>query len=1221
MRRSKKEPSVHWEWNQQADPYKPTFGVREKLITIFLLVKVLPLVLLAYIAWISLISLGTTLQETATRDAQIALTKLAREKIERVSTDAAEKVAEFLYRRDVDISFLAKQIASQSNDGGKIGPEVQNLLCNFSNQKTGLIRQYGDWEVSKEDGMSWVQTNPYIRPVETKQRSVNKENDNAHDGITFNYRPPYGFGDDCERFKSVPLYDEIAVFDINGMQVAKYIPSNSAKKRHKFPNELVDVSDPKNTFVKAERYFEELSTLGQEGIYVSDVIGAYVPTQSIGMYTPNALASKRIDAKIAELKGDGQGKNDGIIWKLQVLNAELKNEESKFNSSLEINKEIRDKIDARLGGDQTWEISAKPLQQVIGELKTFGLNELAEELLCLSFKPEDQAFAGAENPVGIRFEGIVRWVKPILNEENEVKGYVTFALNHDHIMEMVDHITPMPERYTELSNAYAGNYAFIWDYQCRSIVHPRHHSICGYNPETGLPETPWLEKTLYDGMIAAGYDRVDWQKYIATLENYVPWTGEENSPAYQSRSKKPALELAKVGMVGLDGRYLNFAPQCTGWMDLVKDGGSGSLYILWSGLYKLNTASAIPYYTGQYSPEVRGNRCGFGFVAIGAGVDDFSLPAHVMGDALRDMVHSNVEYTTLQLIWTTIVLSIIVVFIAIWMASYLSRKLQWLIDGITLFRSGRRDFRFSEGVHDEFGRLAHSFDAMAESIVQSVYTPLVIVNMNLKILYVNHQCLELTDSKTWEDVIGKSYAEESIYQYGSDYCPITALHRGLEKPKVMYLKRTGRFLQGVANYFTDDQNTAQGYIVTSNDVTDLSRQQIELQRAKEEAELANSHKSRFLARMSHELRTPMNAIIGFNNIAQSKVSGAHSTDNLVELNDSLVHMKTASESLLVLLNDILEMSNLESGSIQLSEETLDLHSMLEGIADKARQDCANKQLEFVTCFDNLVPRFFITDGHRLQYVLQNLLSNAVRYTSSGRVDLIVRKIDHKDRKSLFSFVVRDTGIGITPSDLEKIFFPFEQLEASGSKYASSTGLGLTIVRRSLELFGAEIAVQSEVGKGSEFSFEVWLQECEMSNEASKGILEMSFAGRKALVVDDVRLNRVVLSNLLQESGFTVDEAKNGQEALELFRQSPENGYDIILMDIQMPIMDGWEAAIAIRQLPRPDAATIPIITISANAFQEDINKSLASGMNAHFAKPVQRDTVDKILLTFIKSKN
>jgi hypothetical protein len=376
--------------------------------------------------------------------------------------------------------------------------------------------------------MAWIQIDPYIAPIETEKRSVNEENDSERDGATFHYRSPYGYADDLNRFVSVPLYDEIALLDKNGMQIAKYIAPNSTKKRFPFPKELLDVSEPGNTFVKAEHYVKELPQLGKDGIYVSDVIGAYVPTHLIGMYTPDFLASRRIDAKIAELEAEVDKMYAEMIWKLRVLNAELKNDEEKFNSRLETNKKIRDEIDRRLGKDKRWKIEDKPLDQVSEELKTLGFLELAEEILNIPFKPEEEAYAGAENPLGIRYEGIIRWVKPVLDGNGEVCAYVTFALNHDHLMEMIDHITPMPARYTELSDAFAGNYAFVWDYQCRSIVHPRHHSICGYNPETGLPETPWLEKTLYDGMIAAGYDRANWQDYIATLKDYVPWTGDKD---------------------------------------------------------------------------------------------------------------------------------------------------------------------------------------------------------------------------------------------------------------------------------------------------------------------------------------------------------------------------------------------------------------------------------------------------------------------------------------------------------------------------------------------------------------------------------------------------------------------------------------------------------------------------------------------------------------------
>ena len=596
----------------------PIVGVREKLIIIFLLAKVIPLIFLAVIAWQALVGLGNVLRETSVTDSKEALTALAVENIERLSTDTAQKVAEFLYQRDADIDTLVRccnRFEFVCQEGERHPAEA--FFEDYCGGKTSLIRRRGNWSVA-EDGMSWVQTDPYIPPTETKKRSVNKQNEDIVDGASFHYRPPFGFGDSTDRFDAVPLYDEIALIDKEGKQIAKYVSPLSTKKRYSFPKELLDISDPQNTFVKAERYFDELGKLGKDGIYVSDVIGAYTPSRFIGMYTPDYLASRKIDAKILELEGGPGGKITDVSWELRILNAELKNEEVKFNSRLDYtNRKVSEEIDRRLGKGKVWPIASKSLQQVSEELDRLGFSELATEVLNVPFNPEEEAFAGAENPLGVRFEGIIRWAKPVPDEQGEVKGYVTFALNHDHLLEMIDHITPMAARYTELSDAFNGNYAFIWDYQCRSIVHPRHHSICGYNPETGLPETPWLEKTLYDDMVKAGFKREQWQDYIATLENYVPWTGDENSLAFQSRAKTPAAELTKQGLVGLDGRYLNNAPQCTGWMDLVKDGGSGSFYILWSGLYKLNTAAAIPYYTGQYNPQVRGNRCGFGFVAIG----------------------------------------------------------------------------------------------------------------------------------------------------------------------------------------------------------------------------------------------------------------------------------------------------------------------------------------------------------------------------------------------------------------------------------------------------------------------------------------------------------------------------------------------------------------------------------------------------------------------------
>jgi len=1207
--------------NPQVAPVR-TLGVREKLIILFLLVKILPLILLSSIAWWALKSLGEGTRSISVLDSREALTETAQKKIERLTTDTAQKIAEFLYQRDTDIALLS-QVSGRILTQMPEEPEVYaaQFFADFGSRKTGLIRTHGEW-VLGNNGMHWVQADPPQEPEGMGGRSVNPENEMEIDGISFNYRAPRGFGDGLRRFEHVPLYSEIALLDLNGMQIAKYIPPDSGKMRFPFSEELLDVSDPKNTYIRAEHYFDALKRLGKEDIYVSDVIGAYVPTHFIGMYTPDYIASRRIDAKIDALAGEGNPRNAETIWKLRVLNAELKDQEEAFNSRQLGNEEIRAEIDRRLGRNQIWKIENKTREETAEELRTLGFPELADEILDIPFEPEKAAFAGAENPKGVRFEGIIRWAKPVLDREGEIAGYVTFALNHAHLSAMIDHITPMPERYTELSNAFDGNYAFIWDYLCRSIVHPRHHSIYGFNPETGMPETPWLERTLYDGMIAAGFDRADWQEYIAALEDYIPWSGDPKSPAFQSRSKEPSPELTMAGLVGLDGRYLNTAPQCTGWMNLTEEGGSGSFYILWSGLYKLTTAAAIPYYTGQYSPEVRGNRRGFGFVAVGAGLDDFSRPAQDISDKLEEIVETNIQYTTIHLIWTTVLLSAAVVVIAVWMASYLSSKLQWLIDGITRFRRGHRDFRFIADMRDEFGQLARSFNDMADNIVHSVHTPLVITDLNLNIIYANVHALMVIGGQTLEEVVGKSYKEKTIYTYGSKCCPITALHDG-RKAVVCYLRGFNRYLLGTAHYLTDELGNRRGYIIRSNDVTELALKQIEL-------ELANQHQTRFLARMSHELRTPMSAIIGFNEITRSKTEGIQSAEDIQELNDYLARLKSSSFELLNLLNEILEVSNLESGSTVLSEKTVNLTEMLEGIAEKTARDCAQKELTWTTSFDEFTSAHFITDELRLQQVLLNLLSNAVKYTPpSGSVDLIVRQKDRREGKTLIAFTVRDTGCGIPPDQMDSIFRPFEQLQAEGSKFTDGCGLGLPVVRKILSLFGTHIAVQSEVGQGSEFSFELWLKETQKEapiipavvEGVVEGIVEGGrigerFAGQRALVIDDVRLNRLVLVNFLKESGLMTDEAQDGKEGLEMFERSPVNLYDIVFMDIQMPVMDGWESAMAIRALPRQDALTVPIVTVSANAFPEDIEKSRASGINAHYAKPLQREVLLEILETF-----
>ncbi|MCL2004583.1 MAG: response regulator [Planctomycetaceae bacterium] len=1103
----------------------PAIGIRTKLIGIFLLVQIFPLILLAYIAWHTMAAVGNATRDTAVADSRNALTDMAVENIERITTDTAQRIATFLYHRDVDLTNLAQFCRHfQLDDPDVALHRIEEFFANFSENKLGLIRRHGEWKIG-DDGISWVQVNPYIQPVETGSRSVNPENDVAFGSATFRYRPPYGFGDIPEHFDQVPFYDEIALLDKNGQQLVKYVTPHSTKTRFPFPKELLDVSDPKNTFVKAERYFDELPNLGKTDIYVSDVIGAYVPSRFIGMYTPDNVAA--------------------------------------------VHK---------------------------------------------TFHPEAEAYAGAENPKGIRFEGIIRWVKPVLDADDEVQGYVTFALNHDHLLSKVQHITPMPQRYTELSDASEGNYAFIWDYNGRSIAHPRHHSIVGYNPETGKPETPWLEQTLYDEMIASGFDRADWQDYIATLYDYVPWTGDSNSLAYQSRSKELSAELETLGFVGLDGRFLNNAPQCTGWMNLTEDGGSGSFYIKWSGLDKLTTAAAIPYYTGQYSPEVRGNYRGFGFVTIGAGVDDFNKPAQILGDTLEKMIDDNILDTAFLLFWATVALSIIAFSVAILMASFLSRRLRWLITGINQFRRGYRTFRFTADIRDEFGLLAKAFDEMADNIVQSARTPYVITDLDLNIIYANERCLEVTGDEKLEDIVGRSYKDKSIYRFGSECCPVTALHQGQKRGKVVYAERTGKYFYGTANYFFDERGEKRGYIISSTDVTELSQKQLELEQAVSEMQRANQHKSRFLARMSHELRTPMNAMLGLNDLMQSQLGYIADLEGQRELSEYLTQLRSSSLRLLNLLNDVLETSDMEGGHVELVNGPLDLPIMFEAISVKIEAECCAKNVSFYTYFDDAIPVKFFADGMRLQRVLLNLLNNAVRQTSKGgRIDFVAQMTEQKGDQAKIFFAVRHCEAN---SRIGRGISTPQELKLGDDSYGN--GLGLMVVQKILELFNSHINIRSD--GGTELSFEVWLQEEEHEERAAVIPFGKCFVGQKTLVVDDVRINRIVLVNLLREFGFVVDEAEDGKEAFEKFLKSPENTYSIVFMDIQMPIMDGWEATITIRNLPRRDAKTIPIVAISANAFQEDIEKSQASGLNAHYPKPVQKEMLSEILNNFAGGK-
>ncbi|MDR0890235.1 MAG: response regulator [Oscillospiraceae bacterium] len=1149
---------------------KSKLNLRMKLILLFVVIKVLPLIIIAVIAWGQMSSLGSLLTEIAVEDSTVALNNSAVESIERMTTDTAADVAEFLYRRDDDIRYVASIVSALYSESGT--SDVENALATFVQNQFGGVTVTGEYILSEEEN-KWVPT--AVQDMShTVGESSNTQNEDRLNGSGFH---PVA----ASPLSSVeaPLYDEVTFIGLDGQEIVRISTTqmeNSRKNAYAdwfTTGALRDVSKRENTFCKAEVYWDALPLLTNEAgadIYVSDVIGAYTPSNYIGTYTPENVDSAS---------------------------------------------------------------------------ETRGYD--------IEYAPEAQSYAGEENPNGVRFEGIVRWASPVYVDGQKV-GYVTLALDHDHIMEFVDHQTPMSERYTELPSAAAGNYAFIWDYQCRSICHPRHNSIVGYDPETGLEAIPWISETIYRnllekcGVTDATYDAYTAEERYALL--YENWAALINSsidgqPVYdliigqatfenQARTGATvpegqpdpdhtvAADLTKLGMVGLDGRYLNNAPQCTGWLDLTERGGSGSLYILWSGIYKPNTAAAIPYYTGQYAPSEANNysRVGFGFVAIGAGIEDFTAPADATEQRLNEASGENMRDTTLRLVAATVGLVTVVVLIALWTASFLTGNIRFVIAGIGRFRRGERHFRFDTEKKDEFGQLEDSFDEMANSVVNSVNGPLVITDLDYKITYMNQYALDF-DHVTLEEVIGKSYRDYGMYPAGSEYDPIHALLEGTEAKVYPYNSEGGTvYLRGSAHYLTDEKGEKTGFIIITNDVSELSLKQIALEQAVEAANIANKHKGEFLARMSHEIRTPMNAIIGLGDIMQRDLSILEEEEAILQLKANARQIDQSSRHLLNLINDILDISKIEAGKIEMIEEPVDMAALTSLVVGLVRPRCDEKQLNFYTKSDPQFPTAYRSDSLRLRQVLINLLGNAVKFTpEKGAVTLTVKLIERVNGRAKIHFSVRDTGIGIAEDALEGIFQPFEQGSANITRKHGGTGLGLSISRRIIQLMGGDIRVNSQLGEGSEFYFDLWLDETEalVETDGEKKDYTDQFKGKRILLVDDVELNRMIVKAMLEGTGAEIDEAGDGDLAVEMFNGSPVGYYDLIFMDVLMPNVDGYSATGRIRALQRPDAAAVPIIALTANAFKDDIDKAHESGMNAHLAKPIEYEILMEVLLNWL----
>jgi signal transduction histidine kinase/AmiR/NasT family two-component response regulator/HPt (histidine-containing phosphotransfer) domain-containing protein len=1020
--------------------------IKVKLIFLFIVMKIIPLLAISYIAYDGVMKLDLYLNNStkllfnqskeiientanlSIEDSVKNLDKKSQESLEKISYELANKVAEFLYERDKDLLLLSKLELNQKT------------LESFFDAKNKNIIIHGDYYY--DDKSTEYKTDERV----IKEQRANTKANLSDNEKEFNYIDPVDFG-----VKSIPIYKELSYFDLSGKEIYKVSSIN--------PNKL-DVSNKKNTYVNSESYFEEISKLKENEIYVSDVIGEYVGSNVIGTFTKE------------------KAKKAGI-----------------------------------------------------------------------EFEPEKYGYAGIENPLGKRFEGILRFITPVYKDNKKV-GYVSMALDHRHIREFTDTSNPTGSSVKQnISDARLGNYAFMWDYEGKNISHPRDYSIVGYDKNTGQRVMPWLSADLAEKFYASNKDINEFLKDYPTFEE-------------QSLSKKPNLkQLKELGVVPLDCRYLNFAPQCEGWMQLTKNGGYGSFVIYWSNVWKLSTAATIPYYTGKYANSKRG----FGFVSIGASVDDFHAAANktkedvlnilknqtksmeTIVNANQDEIKDFINILVNELTLITISLVLIIIFIAVWMSDYIISKINNLLIGTKKFANNELDYRIKVTSNDEIGELENSFNNMAKEINTLISTQ----------RELNEHLEDKVDEKTKE---------------------LLQINENLEK-------EVGHRTESLKDALLKAQNS-------------------------------DKVKSTFLANMSHEIRTPLNSIIGFSEL----LTNNSDIDESAKKYSSII--EESAKSLLIIINDILDISKIESGNFDINIKQTNINEVCRNVFELFSNKANDKNINFNFSINKDIPNCLLSDGIRIRQVLSNLISNAIKFTNeNGEIDFKVSFIQEKNNFIKLRFLVKDSGIGIPSTKLANIFEPFIQVDNESNRKYEGTGLGLSISSHIIKLLGSKIEISSEIDVGSSFWFDLELETCVNTSidlEQKEIVLNNNYAG-EILVAEDNTLNQELIKYILESLGLNYKIVANGKDAINEYK----NGvFNLILMDINMPIVDGIEAFNEIREYEKNNnLINIPIIALTANVIKGDKEKFLNLGMNGYLTKPINMNELKKVFSIYLSSDN